>query len=279
MARKNLTMKALFALSALLFIGCAGIQFNPINPPAVHAATPASMFNGRYIFRSELHTVNAATPFVEGGVIDADGNGNIVATFTTYNQGGSYITSPNAASRGTYTLDSSGFGTISLSILSGSFWMVPEHMFCQLSGDYCTVVSSEPGRSWQGKLWKDKSTTTASTLSGSYIFESDGSLNQFAESGIISFSANGNYTLASIYNVALNPSVSNLTSPTPAFTCGVITPMSYYGQPAIFNASQGQCPSIVGFDEFAMYCFLDGSFCILVPHHNGGGWIAEMRRQ
>jgi hypothetical protein len=157
--------------------------------------------------------------------------------------------------------------------------MTPEHMFCKISGDYCTVVSSEPGRAWQGKLWRDKSITTASTLTGSFIFESDGSLNQFAESGIISFSANGNYSLSSIYNVALNPSVSNLTNPSPSFTCGVITPMSYYGEPGIFNATQGQCPSTVGFDEFAMYCFLDGSFCILVPHHNGGGWIAEMRKQ
>lgn len=40
MARKNLTMKSLIALSALLFVGCGQSTLNPLNPPSVHAAPP-----------------------------------------------------------------------------------------------------------------------------------------------------------------------------------------------------------------------------------------------
>lgn len=253
--------------------------FGQIQPSGSTAPTVANnIFNGRYLFRSELHTVGASTPFVEGGILYSDGNGRIFVSFTTYNNGSGSIISPNAAVTGSYSIDSQGFGTITMDWGSGSFAMT-EHFFCLLSGDYCTIVSSEPGRSWQGKLWKDKSTYTVASLTGSYIFESDGALNQFAESGIITFGNGGAYTLASIYNVALHPELSNLQSPTPAFTCGITMLMNYYGQPAIFEATQGQCPSTVGMDAFALYCFFDGSMCILVPDQTGAGWIAEMRRQ
>lgn len=40
MARKNLILKSLFVLFALVLTGCAGSSMNPINPPAVAASGP-----------------------------------------------------------------------------------------------------------------------------------------------------------------------------------------------------------------------------------------------
>jgi len=261
-------MKYLMAIPVLFMSLMCGAQINN------------QLFSGRYLFFSENHTNNAALPFVEGGVLTSNGQGSF-QIFTTYNQGTSLpIISPNSGMAGSYTIAANGFGTISVNSGAGSFWIAPEHFFCQLSGDYCVATSSESGRSWGAKFWRDKSPgPVITTLSGCYIFQSDGALNQFSESGVMCFSGNGTYTLASIYNVALDPAHSNLTNPTP-FTCGVISPMSYYGQGAIFEATQGLCPSTVGFDTFAIYCMMDGSMCVLVPDQNeAGGWIAEMRKQ
>jgi hypothetical protein len=256
MARNNLITEALLGLSALLIAGCGGSSLNPVNPPSVHAGTTSLIFSGRYLFRAELHTVNSATPFVEAGFLDADGKGAFTLS-ATYNDGSTLpLTSPNVNASGSYTVDAEGFGTITANSSTDAF-RATEHFFCVLSGDYCPVVSSEAGRAWQGKLWRDNSSNTTLSFAGSYIFESDGALNQFAESGVITADVNGGYTLASIYNVALHPEQSNLGSPTPAFTCGKYS----FNVDIIGHASQGQCPSTAGFDTFAIYCLRDGSVC------------------
>lgn len=270
--------------SVLIFvtalIGCAGI--NPVQ--SAQAASVPSL-SGRYLFRAEMH-VTGGTNFVEGGILTIDGNGGF-ALIGTYNANvnapgsnntGITITSPNVSIMGSYTWDSTA-GIADIPAVSGApdAFSSPARLYCRHDASYCTVVSAEAGRPWQGKMWRDTSDPSTllsvSELQGRYIFESDSSFNYFVESGVVTFDGTGKISLESIYN-ATNGFIGFPAGK--AWGCGTYTANSNSAHMAQFICWSLTAPS----DTMALYCFNDASRCVAVPDlTEAGSWVAEYERQ
>jgi len=277
-ALHSLSMKSMIValLSLVALIGCGGFVPSAQAAPPPVQAQQTTILNGRYLFRAELHTTTGQQ-FVEAGFLAADGHG-VFATASTFNDGlGLPVTSPNFNVIGSYTMDAHGIGKMTANSLDA--FRGTEHIYCVADGSYCSIMSDEPGRAWQGKLWRDAGAgnTTFATLSGSYLFESEAADNTFAESGIIIPDGKGSYSLQSTFNISAHPELSYFgDSPE---ECGQYS----FGLQGLGHASQTSCPfnpAAKPDDTFAIYCVTDGSRCLLVPDSaEPGTWIAEMRHQ
>jgi hypothetical protein len=270
-------LASILLLSITIISACGGIVPSAqAAPPTQSTTQQATALNGRYLFRAELHTTTGQQ-FIEGGFLQADGHG-VFAIASTFNDSlGLPLTSPNVSIVGSYTMDAHGVGKMTAD--AADAFRGTEHVYCLSDGSYCSIMSGEPGRSWQGKLWRDTGAgnTTFTTLSGSYLFESEAADNTFAESGIIIPDGSGHYTLQSTFNIAAHPELSYFGDSVEE--CGQYS----FGTQGLGHASQTSCPFNAAAkpdDTFAMYCITDGSRCLLVPDTaEPGTWIAEMRRQ
>lgn len=277
MLKSTLTFSLLFAIT---LIGCGGVN----TVQSVQAANIPALV-GRYLFRAEMH-VTGGKNFVEGGILTIDGNGGftLIGTFNAnVNQPGSNdtgitINSPNVSIMGSYTWDSSAF-TALIPAVTGApdAFSSPARFYCRHDSSYCTMVSAEVGRPWQGKMWHDTSDPSTllsvSELQSRYIFESDSSFNFFVESGVITFDGAGKMTLESVYN-ATNGNL--FSEPGRPWACGNYSANSNSGHITQFFCWDFTTPT----DTMALYCFNDASRCVAVPDlTEAGSWIAEVQRQ
>jgi UPF0716 family protein affecting phage T7 exclusion len=241
-----------------------------------HGVFAATAFGGRYLFTAHLHTAggSSSAPFVEAGTLTAAG-GAFVLTATFNNAPLAPIISPNVQESGTYKLDSRGFGT--MSTVSGTDAFAQNATFyCVADGSYCTIESAVEGHAWQGRMWRDDSpraATDAATLGGAYIFASDAAQNTFTESGIIEFDGIGKSDLQSTFNSTFPGS---RLEPGKIWACGEYS----MGTNAAGHLTQWNCRDRQIVDTMAIYCFFNGSRCLLVPDETETAlWIAEMQRR
>ncbi len=254
-------------LAGLLLAGCGWFG---------HRVDASGAFGGRYLFSASLHTVGgtSAPQFVEAGTLTAsDGVFFLSATFNNALLGP--VTGPNVQASGTYQLDARGFGVLSVANASDAFAQNAT-FYCLADGSYCTLESSVEGHSWQGRMWRDDSTpaaTSAATLLGAYVFESDAAQNSFTESGLIQFDGVSKSSLESTFNSTFPGS---RLEPGKIWACGDYAMLTN----ATGHLTQRTCREGQTVDTMAIYCFFNGARCVLVPDQNESSlWLAEMQRR
>lgn len=150
MARVTLAVSLLLSIAFLS--GCQGIQ-------AVHAqATPVSLFNGRYMFKSSgwgIGTNGQQVPFTEAGTITADGKGGYVLDSYMNILDGGRGTPEHAI--GTYSVDSTLAGTAQQTADSCNCPGPTDVQTLVISGDGSRAImeSKDVNFTWTAELTRD----------------------------------------------------------------------------------------------------------------------------
>jgi hypothetical protein len=151
------TASLLFFVLAIALISGCGSSFPILS--TVHAqGTPASVFNGRYIFKSTGFSRNAdgtLTPFSEGGTITADGQGHYTLdSWMNITDGGS---GSHQQSIGTYTLDSNFQGEAQQTFQGCNCTGPTDVMQITMSADgrHGFLTSKDINFTWLAELFRD----------------------------------------------------------------------------------------------------------------------------
>lgn len=203
--------------------------------------TPSSFsqmaITGGYSFTlSGVDLTNAAAPLDLGGVVTADGKGNLTGIAEDVNDGGSVTSSTPT---GTYTVpDSYGRGTVTLgSTATYTYYVVN-------SGAFELLETDTSGLTLGSALTQGSAPTfSLASLSGSYAFTASGKSGSgaLAIGGLLGFDGNGNVTAGTMLDVNNAGTVAS-GSPTGTYTV----------------AANGRCTVTLsaatgGVAQFAMY--------------------------
>jgi hypothetical protein len=186
----------------------SGDAFRQPSSLSVASAFPA----GSFAFT--LAGAAAGSPFVAGGILNADGNGNITSGSTEDNNMAGTLTQ-NIAVNGTYTMANTGRGTLLLNGTNQSFAIYPTMTGGLQMLVLNTAIASGTALQQSGMPFAN------STVSGNFGLNFSGvNLNQVVEVDTVAqFAANGNggMTGASDFNFAGSLSPSQTLSGTYSF--------------------------------------------------------------
>ena len=169
-----------------------------ITPPPPSGNYSLASLNGTYAFTTsgEVITGSSAIPMARVGSFSADGNGHITGGIEDVNTSGTPSTA-NAITSGSYTVNSDGRGTLTLTFASGNsidLGIVVTSTSDGLMIDE-TLSSSQASTGSGNYILQQSSPFSLSELSGNYVFDFAGldgaQPNPNPESFVGEFTANG----------------------------------------------------------------------------------------